>query len=735
MHDTFHGAANKTNTGLYSHIMNTASSLLDASMQEGVPTMTKGKALRDALNSVDFRTFKDLTEGFRPETTINTDLNTAKDLTNEGYVQKMLRWTQEAPEQAMEWMDAQNNHLFRQPVFMLTYVKYREKYSALEEKFYNQLVEGGEDKLVAREIAEKKFTETALSHASNLVLKSVDNPAIKSNLAWTLRTSGRFYRATEDFYRRVWRLKDVTPQVLFRLRMASLGLQSSGFIHPDSNGDPYLVMPADNLIFHAINAPMQMFGANVKQPMFDEFAVKLSMGNPSFQQDAGQPSLSGPFMAVPILGIKAMLKGWGGNLGAQAATVIDKTVLGNVNQNLTLAKAIVPSSFQRVWNALGVDDQNQQEVSAGMQAIAYNAAHGLFLTPEKVNALPADQRQTAIDNYLNGIRITAHNINFLRGFLGLMSPIGPSAQESKDVPSYLKNVGINGLRPEFSDLLQSVMRNSKGMIQDPYGAALMAYTGKHPGKLVYTVARDQRSTAMALSYTKEMQTYIVKNSGLINDYGDTALIFAPKIGQYDSNIFTWMQAAGMIKSRTLQDYFSEVAVAQDRQTYYNYREQGIAAQADPTLDAQTKANIINDSDAMMKAMKASNPWLEISLNNKSFGVGKQEQMLANLQDMFKNNRVPVSEDAAKKLKWAMDVTTNALSQIKEVNNQSEVSYVPGASDLKQQFKTKALNAIRELGGAQGGKAPSNPLIAEALKSIFLPVLDYYARNPNGVVTK
>lgn len=735
MHDTFHGAANKTNTGLYSHIMNTASSLLDASVQEGVPTITRGKAVRNALESIDFKTFKNLTEGFRPETTINTDLNTAKDLTNEGFVQKMLRWTQEAPEQAMEWMDAQNNHLFRQPVLMLTYVKYRERYSALEEKFYNQLVEGGEDKLVARELAEKKFTETALSHASNLVLKSVDNPAIKSNLAWTLRTSGRFYRATEDFYRRVWRLKDVTPQVLYRLRAASLGLQSNGFIHPDNNGDPYLVMPADNIIFHLVNGSTAMFGANIKQPMFDEFAVKLAMGNPSFQQDAGQPSLSGPFMALPILGIKTMLKGWGGDLGAQASTAIDKAVLGNVNQNLTFTKAIVPSSIQRIWNMLGVDDQSQQEVSAGMQAIAYNAAHGLFLTPEKVNALPADQRQTVINNYLHGIRITAHNINFMRGFLGLMSPIGPSAQESKDVPTYLKNVGINGLRPEFSDILQSVMRNSKGMIQDPYGAALMAYTGKYPGKLVYTVARDQRSTALALSYTKEMQTYVAQNSGLINDYGDAALIFAPKIGQYDSNVFAWMQASGMIKSRKLQDYFDEVAVAQDRQKYYDYREQAVAAQADPALDAQTKANIIADSNAMMKAMKASNPWLEQSLNNKSYGVGKQEQMLTNLQDMFRNNKVPVSADLAKKLKWAMDLTTNALSQIREINNQSEVSYVAGASQLKLKFKTDAVNAIRELGGAQGSNAPSNPLIAEALKSIFLPVLDYYARNPNGLVTK
>ena len=123
------------------------------------------------------------------------------------------------------------------------------------------------------------------------------------------------------------------------------------------------------------------------------------------------------------------------------------------------------------------------------------------------------------------------------------------------------------------------------------------------------------------------------------------------------------------------------------------------------------------------------------MNNKSYGVGKQELMLTNLQDMLANNKVPANDAVKQKIKWAVDLTNTALAQIKEINSQSSVSYVANAAQLKQDFKNKALNAIREIGGAQGGNAPVDPIIAEALKSIFLPVLDYYARNPNGVVTK
>ena len=158
----------------------------------------------------------------------------------------------------------------------------------IDEKYAQQL---------ATQLGEKAFTETAMNHAANSLLKSLDNPKVRSNLSWTLRTTGRYYRATEDFYRRVFRLKDVTPQVVYRMRLAHIGMQSNGFLHPDQNGDPYLIMPGDNVIFHAINNSLATITGNpeaVKQPMFNDFAVKLVMSNPSFQQDAGQPSLSGP---------------------------------------------------------------------------------------------------------------------------------------------------------------------------------------------------------------------------------------------------------------------------------------------------------------------------------------------------------------------------------------------------------------------------------------------------------
>jgi hypothetical protein len=728
MYEVFHGNAVAFNDRLLNHIKETASIIQDEARVGGNQTMAYGKAVRLSLDSVDYPVFDELTKGFRPEGVINTDLNFSKADTNEAYLQKIRQWADDNISHPMDWMDAQNNHLFRQPALWATYIKFREKYARLETQYAKELTENNTHITpeFARELAEKKFTEVAMSHAGSNVLKAVDNPAIRSNLAWSLRTTGRFYRATEDFYRRLYRLKEVSPQVLYRLRLAHLGLQSNGFIHPDQNGDPYLVMPGDNLIYHAINGTFSVLTGNpdaIKQPMFNDFTVKISMGNPSFQQDAGQPSLSGPFIAIPILGIQKALNLWGGDIGKKVSIELDNAILGNVNENLNLTKALVPSSLQRVYSMLPKGEKDQQLVSATQQAIAYNAAHGLFLSPEKLGALPKEESAKATSDYLKTLKVSVNNILFMRGFLGLLSPIAPGMQESKDVPDYLKNAGINGLRPEFADILQSIMRNAKGRVVDPYELALMAFTGKHPGKLVYTVARDNKQTNVVVNKTKEMRQWMLNNGDAIETYKDAALIFAPHIGDYNSNIYLWMQASGMMEQRGIQDYYEEVAIAQDRQKYYDYRSQA-EQQLQLPLNGSQRQQVLDELAFAQDSLKKANPMLEIALNSKSFGIGKQEDMLAKLQGAIADKNFKMTDATRAKMSTATTLVDNALNHIR---NDANMMDVMNSAEIKQQIKQQTIDALKELGGSVGKGGPSDPFIAEATRAIFLPLLNFYAR--------
>lgn len=724
MYRVFHGSSTGYNQGLYDRLHELA-----AQIKLENPGYSLSKSMRKALDSVDFKTFNEMTGGaYRIRGQINTDLDFTIDPDNANNIfAKLSQWADDKFGHPMEWMDAQNNHIFRQPALWYTYAKTRKQWARLEEKSVERMIASnpGMPVNLVKQLVEKQYTEYAMNHAAHSVLKYVDNPQIRSNLAWALRNTGRFYRATEDFYRRVYRLKDVTPNVLYKIRLAHLGLQSNGFIHPDQNGDPYLMMPADSIIFHALQAPLSVFGADVQQPMFNDFTLKLALANPSFQQDAGQPTLSGPFAAVPVLAVQNILRGWGGDLGKRIALDLDNLVLGNVNQNLTWTKAIVPASVARVLNAVGLGpDAQQQEVSAGMQAIAYNAANGILLSPEKVAALPDTERATAIDNYLRHIRVTAHNITFMRGFLGLISPIAPTVQESKGVPDYLLNLGINGLRPEFSDILQSVMRNSRGKIQDPYEAALMAFTGKYPGKLVYTVSRDDKQIAVVVNKTKETQKWMLGNQKAIDKYGDAALIFAPHVGQYDTNVYTWMQAAGMMKQRSLDDYYKEVAVAQDRQRYFDLKMVAEQAMEDPSYNLSQRQEILASLKAEQTAMKQANPMLEYALNSKNYGIGKQEEMLANLSDLIAQNAVKLTPQARTKMQMALNIVNAALAAIKS----DALGDVVDAGAFKQEQKNMAMQKLRELDGVSGRGSLQDPMLAEANRAIFQPILDFYVRN-------
>ena len=721
LRDTFHGGV-VHNPRLTGWIKELASDIQSESQY------MPDKAMSAALDSVDFEKFQDLTQGYRPKGMINADVNLAKDATNESRFQAMDRWNG-LQHNAMEWMDAQNNHMFRQPALWLTYAKMRERYAPVEKKFIQEQVAQGVPQDIAQHNAEKRFTEIAMDHAAQTVLTYVDNPRVKSNLAWTLRTTGRFYRATEDFYRRVFRLRNVTPQVMYRLRLANVGFQSNGFIHPDANGDPYLVMPGDNIMFHAANmftnaiSGNNPLGPTVKQPLYNDFAFKLSMGNPSFQQDAGQPSLSGPFVALPVVSIKYALGWFGGGWGKQAASGIDKLVLGPVNQNLTLQKALVPASLQRIWNMIPKGEQDQQTVSAAMQAVAYNAANGITYGKQPGPNTPADEYNIAKKEYLDKIKVSVHNILFLRSFLGMMSPIAPNLIESKGLPSYLKNVGIQGLRPEFSDLLQGIMRNAKGQIQDPYEAALMAYTGKYPGKLIYTVARDASSNIM-VQKTQQTQQWMQQHGDKINTYGDAALIFAPNVGNFDPNTYTWMQAAGLINQKKLGDYLDDVTNAIDKQTYFDLRGLERQAMTNPALDAEQRQSYLNQVSATIQGMKDRNPYLEAELNKQGFGIGKQENMLVGLKGILNDPSFPMTPQVRNKMGAAVSIVNAALDQIASIGTDQDVA---DGGAQKQDIKNKAIQAIRELGGAQGRNAPEDLQIQEALRAIFTPILDNKAR--------
>lgn len=708
----FHGDANKYNQALVDVIKAKHSEIT-----KGGTEFVAG-AWRQAAKAITFDEFSELTKGFQPAGKMYTSL-AIEGLDDFGNLYRRFG------NKAMEIMDRQVTGIIRQPAVMVTYLKLRKFYSQTEKDYTKKLLDNAEaeayeagktfnrlqEEELARLQSNKYFTEVSVQQAADEVLKFVDNPTIRSNFAVSARNVGRYYRATEDFWRRILRMKDVTPRVLYRTRLAHIGLDAAGGIYEDQNGDPYVMMPLDDVIFKTVDNVVRTLTpgeAGFKQPIFNDFTMKLKLANPSFTPDAGLPTLSGPLGALSVIAMKNLLGQVGGAGGKKLGQEIDNFALGEIGDNIDVVRAIVPSSLQKLWNILPQNEKSRQEATAAMQAIAYNASQGYMLDP---SASPQEKA-----DYLKNIRLSAHNIIVMRSILGLISPVAPSMQESIGVPDYLKEVGITGLRPEFFDILNAVTQKYKGDIQDPYELAVATYVGKNPGKLIYTVSRDEKQTNVIINKTKELKNWAIENEDKIKAYGEAAFVFAPNTGDFDIGTYAWLEGAGLIANKSLENYYRDVLVSKDKQAYYDIAREEKEFLA-TSGDTMARRAIIKSSTLQRNALKAKNPLLEPALTGGGNEVGSELAMLDSIEQIIIDNKFNL--DAGTRQRMAM--VASRVRQFVSTANDPSKREMSNFSQLKRDIKQDINALINQL---QVG----DPILKEANRAVFRAILDYYSRD-------
>jgi len=722
MRQTFHGSADNFNEALFNRLKSAYDDLVKEELETGNRISNKAQK---AAQGITFEEFEELTKGFQPKGKLFTTLEGPGISDMEGAYQKLGN-------NMMEIMDNQVTGILRQPVVMIKYLDVRKKYAETEKQmarklYLDKLAEyQDEGKVIGDRVksniledtkqhAQKIITEISVQEAADSVLKFVDNPNVRTNFAVAVRNTGRYYRATEDFWRRVYRLKDIAPRVLYRMRLTHLGLDAAGGVYKDNNGEPYIMMPTDNVIFGVVDKTVRAFGPgeeSFKQPKFNEFTFKLTLANPSFSPDAGMPTLSGPIGALSVLTMKAIL----GKVPAtkELSEELDNYALGDVGDGMTVIRALVPSSLQKLYSLVPKDERDRQESTAAMQAIAYNQA---FNTDEQM-AKYLDPNASAEDkyNYLKQIRISAHNVVAMRSIIGLFSPIAPSIKESINVPGYLKEVGITGLRPEFYDLVNAVTQKYKGDIQDPYELAVATFVGKNPGKLIYTVSRNEKQTNVVIQKTKAVKSWAIQNENNIKKYGEAAWIVAPHTGEFDAPTYAYLEAAGLIENKSLDRYYLDVLVAKDKQAYYDIgKEEKEFLKSTPSITARRAK--IADSTRRRSLLKASNPLLEAALVAGGNEVATELNMLTNLEEMIKDLSVNMPVGTRQRLA----MVTSRVRQFVSLANDASLREADNFADIKRNFRTELENLIASL-------SSGDAILTEASRAIFKSILGYYSRD-------
>jgi hypothetical protein len=727
MYKTFHGDANKFNDALYARVKSSYAGYTADEAAKGIEIKNKWNLATQAL---EFDEFAKLTDGFTPAGRMYTTLDI------EGLVDVESAFAK-LGNNMMEIMDRQVTGLLRQPAVMTTYMRIRKNYSKLQQQETRSLVnsqlknlkdEGidpnaikyrlpsGEpvtwkDDIIrdVKELTAKKYSEVAIQQAADTVLKFADNPNIRTNFALSIRNVGRFYRATEDFWRRVYRLKDASPRVLYRMRLMHTGIDANGDVYEDAKGDPYIIMPMDDAIFKTVENVTRALTGNsaFQQPLFNDVTLKLKLANPSFSPDAGMPTLSGPIAALGVIGMKQIL-GATGVTGKKVAEEIDNYALGSIGEGMDLVRALVPASLQRLYAILPVNEKNRQESTAAMQAIAFNAAQGNI--PKATDT--ADQKY----EYLKNVRLSAHNLMVMRSVLGLVSPITPTIQESKGVPDYLKNVGITGLRPEFYDIVNAITKKYGGDIQDPYDLAVATFVGKNPGKLIYTVSRDEKQTNVVIQKTKEMKNWYIQNEGLVKKYGEAAFIFAPQTGEFDAASYAWLEGANFIKNKDLEKYYLDVMLSQDKQAYFKIAREEREALAQ-TVSPSARRAIIDVSTAQRQAMKAANPFLESAITGGGNEIASETIMFQSIEQILTDNTVSIPPATRSKLL----VISSQIRDFINLSQDKEIREANNFADIKRQRKADIEALIAQM-------LEGDLIVKEANRAVFQTILDYYSRD-------
>ena len=614
--------------------------------------------------------------------------------------------------------------MHRQPAVFAYYYYFRDFFrkgeQAYKDSMINDMLENLPQKVlekidvekIASDRTEKYFVEQAMNNAVHSVLAFADNPHVRSNVITASRNVNRFARAAEDFWRRVYRLKNVTPRALYRLRLMNNGLNGVGTQHEDAEGNKYFVIPNDNIIFAAINPVFEAItGQGFVSPNYGEqYTFNFSSINPSFQDQAGIPFIAGPVGALPVYGLQAIARTFGGDMGEKFAENVDTIAFGDMGDNAEL-KSLMPPIITRLINMFDADETAEHNHSAILSSIASHQAAGLGLSS---TATAKEKKE-----YLESLRTGAHNFMFMRSLLGTILPFSLNSKENMEVPDYIKDTGIPDIRSEYYDVLFAVLEKYGNDVHDPFEVANTIFAGKYPGELVYTISRSKKETKAIVAQTKQTKDWLLTNSGFIKEYQATGAgyFFAPMVGDAYPGMYKWLQKTGLTDTIPDTEYLDAMLVLEDKQRYFDVSDWE-REELSKVADYESRKSIIAEATRRRKMLKDSNPLLESALTpDGGFSVVEEKRIIKDIKEILDDKSSPITKAQRKSAKEALNIYQNAYNYI----TNPIVSQINNSSQLKLGTRNATMDELR-------GIAEGDPFLTQLNNKLFFPVLKFHSRN-------
>ena len=605
------------------------------------------------------------------------------------------------------WLGMANGRISREPMVFNEIIAIRKsmKKSGMEAAYIESVVSKVDQAnpkavLAATERAKRQFAEIVEERAVSQILQYVDNPLVRTQLAFSIRNFSRFYRATEDFYRRAYRMVRYNPASIRKAALTYDGIAHNGFIQEDDQGEKYFVYPGLEPVYRAVQTAMVGLGvdAEFKVPMPIQFGAQVKMLTPSLNQDSIIPTFNGPLAGVSVKVLTNLVDYFG---APGAADTITQYTLGKYAVDRSFVSAFLPAHINRLYETMSTDERNSQYASAWRKAVTYLEAggHGLKSTEDaEGNVIPPSIQEQ--EEYRQRIKNTTLAILGTRFILGFALPASPQVQLKADMAQWISDNGNANFKQAWNNLLDKYPGD--------YDAAMAKWVELFPNQIPFTVTESEKKTVAVIRYAEESGVFVEKNADLFKQYPQGAAFLIPHKSGFSFDAYKTMKDMGLKYNKRVDDFLKDVQTAADLQQYYSKRNEYEVALEESITDVE-RSMARDEFQEWAKVFKAGRPLVQEELAEGGKKAVERIKAINDLRNMLNDPKVTVRGPLQKQLKEMLDLYDSYKAD-KDIFSQ-----IPGGTKLSSFLKEETIIKMREL-------SRSNENTISAYNTLFASLL-------------
>ena len=457
---------------------------------------------------------------------------------------------------------------------------------------------------VGKDEATRRVVEMSEKLAVERVLAFVDNPDVRTQMAWSMRNFARFYRATEDAYRRLYRTVRYNPEALRKIALTYEGVTHTGFVQRDDQGEAYFVYPGVAPVYAAVNKALGVFGLGDKfvSPMPLQFGSSLRMLTPSANTESWLPTFSGPIAGVSLKTIYNTAGLFSESdipvisMIAREVKATEQYTIGSIGEGQSIFQAALPGHVNRLISALDKDERDSQYASAYRKAVTYLEAGGH--TPS-ATATPGE-----LAEYQKQLRATISGILLTRFALGFIAPASPTTSLKSDMAEWVRENGSMNFKQAFSKLIEEYQDTT-----DPVGNAMADWTKYYPNQVPYVINESDPVFQANFKTSNAAANWVDGNQDLIKAYPEGAAFLIPQSGTFSWEAYQFLKDNGYRENKLVGDFLQETMVAKSKYFFYQERDRYEQALESAATDSE-RARINDVWSAWSKEFKATRPLLQ-----------------------------------------------------------------------------------------------------------------------------